>query len=80
MIADCWPGYTTLETKTGGSIRHASCHAHTRRKFVQARDSRKELAEKISGIYQILYDLEDEIRQASAEIRAANRNGPIQEV
>jgi transposase len=54
-------------------MRASCCLAHARRKFDEAKSSHPRLAAEALGFFQQLYDLEDQARELSAEVRQALR-------
>jgi len=56
-----------------GRIRASCCNAHGRRKFVEAKPNDAVAAAQALSFYRGLYDIEDRVRDASAEERLAVR-------
>lgn len=73
VLGDAYAGYVRFDATTDERIVHAACHAHARRDFYQLRTHNPRLVNQVLAIYQLLYDVEDQAREFSAEARKALR-------
>lgn len=72
---EAYESYTRSRILTGQSVKHASCLAHIRRKFENAREQRPQTVRWFLRIIGQLYGIEETLReyQADAETRARIR-------
>jgi transposase len=70
---DCYSGYEGITLASDGRIQRASCVAHARRKFVDAKTAYPLEASVVLAIFQQLYDMEDQAKEMSPEDRLALR-------
>ncbi len=74
LVSDAYIGYEFLHPHTQGRIRLAGCYAHARRKFEQLHVlGPTEQTAKAMGYFQRLFDIEDELRDATDEARHHER-------
>ena len=59
LMADCYAGYDSVETKSEGRIIRAACVAHARRKVFEARGNSPVHASMLLSMFGQLYDIED---------------------
>ena len=74
LMADCYAGYGSVETKSEGRIIRAACVAHARRKVLEARDNSPVHAGVLLSMFQQLYDIEDRAKAFSPDDRLALRH------
>ena len=73
IMADCYAGYGSVETKSDGTIIRAACVAHARRKVFEARDNSPAHAGVLLSMFRQLYDIEDRAKSFSPDDRLALR-------
>jgi len=73
MHADAYGGYDGIVIGSEGAIVRVACGAHIRRKFEQARSNAPRESAQMLEWFRQLYDLEDRVRESSAEERLAMR-------
>lgn len=73
LHADAFGGYDGVYLKSNGGVIEVACHAHARRKFVDARKGSPREAAQMLEFYRQLYDVEDRARELSDEERVALR-------
>ena len=59
LLGDCYGANTGIFMRSSGSIVHAACVAHARRKVREARDNHKEHTKQLLSLFGQLYDIED---------------------
>lgn len=69
LMADCYSGYEAVRTRSDGKIVRAACVAHARRKVFNARDNHPAHAAMLLGMFQKLYDLEDQAKSLASSDR-----------
>lgn len=69
LLGDCYSGYTGISLRSDDGIQHAACNAHARRKVFEARHTHPQVASVLLGLYQELYDIEDQGRPMDAAAR-----------
>jgi transposase len=69
VLGDCYSGYEGIALASDGRIRRASCAAHARRKFVDAKSAYPLESAVVLAKFQQLYDIEDQAKGLSAEAR-----------
>jgi len=74
LMADCYSGYGSVETKSEGRITRAACVAHARRKVFEARGNSPAHAGVLLSMFQQLYDIEDRAKAFSSDDRLALRH------
>ncbi|MCB9926111.1 MAG: IS66 family transposase [Planctomycetaceae bacterium] len=74
LVSDAYIGYEFLQPYSQGRIVLAGCHAHARRKFeeLHALGPTQRTATAM-GYFQRLFDIEDELRDVSDEVRHQQR-------
>lgn len=70
---DCYSGYEGIALASDGRIRRASCVAHARRKFVDAKTAYPLESAVVLAMFQQLYDIEDQAKDMLPEDRRAFR-------
>jgi len=73
LMADCYAGYDSVETKSDGRIIRAACVAHARRKVFDARGNSPVHASMLLSMFRQLYDIEDRAKAFTPEDRLALR-------
>jgi transposase len=73
LMADCYAGYGSVETKSDGKVIRAACVAHARRKVFEARDNSPVHARMLLSMFGQLYDIEDRAKAFTPEERLALR-------
>lgn len=73
LIGDCYGANTGIMMRSRGSIVHAACNAHARRKFEAALDNHQRHAKFVLDTYTALYDIEDQARPLDDAGRLALR-------
>jgi transposase len=74
LLCDAYVCYESLSARSQGTIRLAGCHAHARRKFEELHVlGPTHQTSTALGYFQRLFDLEDELRDLTAEDRHAQR-------
>ena len=73
LMADCYAGYGSVETKSEGRIIRAACVAHARRKVFEARDNSPVHASMLLSMFRQLYDIEDRAKNFTPDDRLALR-------
>lgn len=66
ILTDGYSAYVAY-CKANEDIVHAQCWAHTRRKFVEAREDEPELADRMLDLIGVLYRVESDIREQALE-------------
>jgi hypothetical protein len=74
LMADCYAGYDSVETKSDGKIIRAACVAHARRKVFEARGNSPVHASMLLSMFRQLYDIEDRAKAFTADDRLALRH------
>lgn len=69
LVGDCYSGYTGISLRSDSSITHAACNAHARRKVFEARMNHPQVASVLLAMYQELYDVEEQARDADVAAR-----------
>ncbi len=69
LLSDGYSAYTAYVKATDG-VTHAQCWAHTRRQFVEARDSEPVATDEILDVIGALYAVEKSIREQGLEAEA----------
>ncbi len=62
LIGDCYGANTGISMRSCGSVGHAACNAHARRKFEAALDNHERHAKYVLETYMALYDIEDQAK------------------
>lgn len=70
---DCYSGYEGIALASDGRIQRASCVAHARRKFVEAKTAYPLESAVVLAMFRQLYDIEDQAKKMSPEDRRALR-------
>lgn len=65
LIGDCYGANTGISMRSCGSIIHAACNAHARRKFEAALANHERHAKYVLESYAALYDIEDQAKDLS---------------
>jgi transposase len=73
VLGDCYSGYEGIALASEGRIRRASCVAHARRKFTDAKTAYPLESAFVLAKFRQLYDIEDQARVMSPEDRVALR-------
>ena len=73
LMADCYAGYGSVETKSDGRIVRAACVAHARRKVFESRDNSPVHAGMLLSMFGQLYDIEDRAKAFAPDDRLALR-------
>jgi len=73
VLGDCYAGYEGIALASDGRIRRASCSAHARRKFTDAKTAYPLASAVVLAKFQQLYDIEDQAKAMSPEARLALR-------
>jgi len=74
LVSDAYIGYEFLQTHTQGRILLAGCYAHARRKFEELHSlGPSEQTATAMGYFQRLFDIEDELRDVSDDVRHEQR-------
>jgi len=74
LVSDAYIGYEFLQPYSQGRILLAGCHAHARRKFEELHAlGPTERTATAMGYFQRLFDIEDELRDVSDEVRHQQR-------
>lgn len=69
VLGDCYSGYEGIALASNGRIRRASCGAHARRKFTEAKAAYPLESAVVLAKFQQLYDIEDQAKEMSPEDR-----------
>ncbi|MFH1416748.1 MAG: IS66 family transposase [Planctomycetota bacterium] len=69
VLGDCYSGYEGIALASDGRIRQASCTAHARRKFVDAKTAYPLESAFVLAKFRQLYDIEDQAKDFSPEAR-----------
>ena len=73
LVTDGYGVYSRYTSKVTG-VSHATCWAHTRRKFIEAENSEPRRCQKALEYIRVLYEIEESVREGeSAEILRARR-------
>ena len=62
---DCYSGYEGIALASDGRIQRASCVAHARRKFVDAKAAYPLASAVVTAMFRQLYDIEDQAKEMS---------------
>ena len=73
LLGDCYGANTGIAMRSSGSIVHAACVAHARRKVRDALDNHRVHATTLLSMFGELYDIEDRGRSLPVEDRLALR-------
>ena len=73
VLGDCYSGYEGIALASNGRIRRASCAAHARRKFTEAKTAYPLESAVVLAKFQQLYDIEDQAKEMSPEDRLSLR-------
>ena len=73
VLGDCYSGYEGIALRSDGRIQRASCVAHARRKFVDAKTAYPLESAVVLAMFQQLYDIEDQAKDMLPEDRQAFR-------
>lgn len=73
VLGDCYSGYEGIALASDGRIRRASCVAHARRKFMEAKTAYPLESAVAIAKFRHLYDIEDQAKAFSPEARVALR-------
>jgi hypothetical protein len=73
VLGDCYSGYEGIALASDGRIRRASCVAHARRKFMDAKLAYPGESAVALAMFRELYDIEDQAKELSPEDRLALR-------
>lgn len=73
VLGDCYSGFEGIALASDGRIRRASCAAHARRKFTDAKTAYPLESAVVIAKFQQLYDIEDQAKDRSPEDRLALR-------
>jgi transposase len=73
VLGDCYSGYEGIALASDGRIRRASCSAHARRKFNDAKTAYPLESAFVLAKFRQLYDIEDQAKEMSPEDRLALR-------
>ena len=74
VLGDCYSGYEGIALASDGRIRRASCVAHSRRKFTDAKIAYPLESAVVLAMFQQLYDIEDQAKGFSPEARLELRH------
>ncbi len=74
VLGDCYSGYEGIALASDGRIRRASCVAHARRKFIDAKIAYPLESAVVLAKFQQLYDMEDQAKAFSPEARLELRH------
>ncbi|MBU1959597.1 IS66 family transposase [bacterium] len=69
VLGDCYSGYEGIALASDGRIQRASCAAHARRKFVDAKIAYPLESAVVMAKFRQLYDIEDQAKDFSPEAR-----------
>jgi transposase len=69
VLGDCYSGYEGIALASDGRIRRASCAAHARRKFTDAKTAYPLESAVVLAKFRQLYDIEDQAKEFSPEAR-----------
>jgi hypothetical protein len=69
LLGDCYGANVGISLRSSGSIAHAACVAHARRKVRDARDNHSHHARVLLSMFRELYDLEDLAKSMDEEGR-----------
>ena len=73
LLGDCWSGFQKIEHRSDSRMRFAACWAHAHRKIDECRGAFPIQVAKLESLIRMLYDVEDQIREASDQERLARR-------
>ncbi len=74
LVSDAYVCYESLQSEWTEQLAWACCHAHARRKFEEVHHlGATPQTTKVLSYFQLLFDIEDEARELSAEARLALR-------
>jgi transposase len=73
VLGDCYSGYEGIALASDGRIQRASCSAHARRKFIDAKIAYPLESAVVMAKFRQLYDIEDQAKDGSPEARLALR-------
>jgi len=66
LVTDGYGVYSRYTSKVTG-VSHATCWAHTRRKFIEAESSDPRRCQKALEYIRVLYEIEDSVREGDSE-------------
>jgi hypothetical protein len=69
VLGDCYSGYEGIALASDGRIRRASCAAHARRKFIEAKTAYPLESAVVLAKFRQLYDIEDQAKEFSPAAR-----------
>ena len=69
VLGDCYSGYEGIALASAGRIRRASCVAHARRKFIDAKSAYPLESAVVLAKFHQLYDIEDQAQEFPPEAR-----------
>jgi transposase len=73
LLGDCWSGFQKIELRSDSRMQFAACWAHARRKIDECRSAFPIQVAKLESLIRMLYDVEDQIREANDAERLARR-------
>ena len=73
LLGDCWSGFQKIELRSDLRMEFAACWAHARRKIDECRSAFPDQVAKLESLIRMLYDVEDQIREANDVERLARR-------
>ena len=73
LVGDCWSGFQKINVRSDSRITFAACWAHARRKIDECRSAFPLQVAKLESLIRMLYDIEDQIREASDTDRLSRR-------
>jgi transposase len=73
VLGDCYSGYEGIALASNGRIRRASCSAHARRKFIEAKTAYPLESAVVLAKFRQLYDIEDLAKESLPAARLALR-------
>jgi transposase len=73
LLGDCWSGFQKIELRSDSRMQFAACWAHARRKIDECRSGFPNQVAKLESLIRMLYDVEDQIREADDAERLARR-------
>jgi transposase len=66
LVTDGYGVYSRYASKVAG-VSHATCWAHTRRKFIEAENSEPRRCQKALEYIRVLYEIEESVREGESE-------------
>ena len=69
VLGDCYSGYEGIALASNGRILRASCAAHARRKFIEAKTAYPLESAVVLAKFRQLYDIEDQAKEFSPAAR-----------